>query len=82
MYESGAYQLMDKVVVVTAPAEVRIHRIMLRDGIDRSQALQWMDKQWSQERVRQLADYEIVNDGQADLSRQIDRLLEELNGIL
>lgn len=82
MYESGAYQLMDKVVVVTAPTEVRIHRIMLRDGIDRSQALQWMDKQWSQERVRQLADYEIVNDGHADLSRQIDRLLEELNGIL
>ena len=75
MYESGAYKLMDKVVVVTAPEEIRIGRIMKRDGITREKACQWLRRQWSQEKVRKLADYEIVNDGTADIDAQIERLL-------
>ncbi len=75
MYESGAYKLMDKVVVVTAPEEIRIERIMKRDGITREKACQWLQRQWPQEKVRELADYEIVNDGTADIDAQIERLL-------
>ncbi len=78
MFESGAYRLMDKIVVVTAPEEVRIQRIMLRDGITRENALQWMARQWPQEKVRELADFEIVNDGMADVSLQTEQLLEQL----
>ena len=36
LYESGAYRLVDRVVVVTAPEEVRIQRVMQRDGISRA----------------------------------------------
>ena len=75
MYESGIYRLVDRVVVVTAPEEVRIQRIMLRDGITREKALEWIHRQWPQETVRQRADYEIVNDGEADIDAQIDDLL-------
>ncbi|MBQ2209869.1 MAG: dephospho-CoA kinase [Prevotella sp.] len=75
MYESGAYKLMDKVVVVTAPEEIRIERIMKRDGITHEKACQWLQRQWPQEKVRELADYEIVNDGTADIDAQIERLL-------
>ena len=81
MYESGADQLVDKVVVVTAPEEVRIARVMQRDGISREKAQQWMDRQWTQEQVRQRADYEIVNDGKADIDQQIEQLLAVLDKI-
>lgn len=78
MYESGIYRLVDRVIVVTAPEEVRIQRIMLRDGITREKALQWIDRQWPQEELLRRADYEIVNDGATDLELQIDTLLGKI----
>lgn len=78
MYESGIYRLVDRVVVVTAPEEVRIRRIMQRDGITRENAQQWIGRQWPQEAVRARADYEIVNDGIADIDSQIDQLLKTI----
>ena len=78
MYEAGANHYVDRVVVVTAPEEVRLQRIMQRDGISREQALQWLSRQWPQERVRQLADFEIVNDGLTDIDKQLNNILEQL----
>jgi dephospho-CoA kinase len=75
LFESGADKLVDRVVVVTAPEEVRIQRVMQRDGITREKALQWIARQWPQEQVKARADFEIINDGQADLNSQIERLL-------
>ena len=74
MYESGIYRLVDCVIVVTAPLEVRIQRVMKRDGITREKVLEWMQRQWPQDEVRRRADYEIINDGQADIEAQIDHL--------
>ena len=79
MYESGIYRLVDKVVVVTAPLELRIQRIMSRDGISREKALQWIHRQLPQEQVVARADYEIVNDGVTDIDSQIDLLLHRLS---
>ena len=78
MYESGANHYVDRVVVVTAPEEVRLQRIIQRDAISREQALQWLSRQWPQERVRQLADFEIVNDGLTDIDKQLNNILEQL----
>ena len=75
LFESGADKLVDRVIVVTAPEEVRIQRVMQRDGITREKALQWLARQWPQEQVKARADFEIVNDGQADLNSQIEKLL-------
>ena len=79
IYESGIYRLVDRVIVVTAPQEVRIQRVMARDGISREKVLEWMSRQMPQEEVRQRADYEIVNDGQADLQQQLEDILESIN---
>ena len=79
MFESGANHYVDRVVVVTAPEEIRIQRIMQRDNISREQAHEWMKRQWPQERVRQMADYEIINDGLADVDQQITHLLGQLD---
>ena len=75
MYESGADHYVDRVIVVTAPREVRIKRIMQRDGITRQRALQWMQRQWSQDELCRRADHIIVNDGHADLHTQIEQLV-------
>jgi dephospho-CoA kinase len=76
LFESGADKLVDKSVVVTAPREVRIQRVMQRDDITREKTLQWMNRQWSQDEVVAHADYEIVNDGIADIDKQIEQLFK------
>lgn len=66
---------IDKVVCVTAPLEVRILRIMQRDGISRERALEWIHRQQPQEEVLLRSDYEIINDGIADVGQQVRELL-------
>ena len=78
LYESGFDRLVDKVIVVTAPDGVRLQRIMLRDGIPELKARQWIERQWPQEQVRRLADYEIVNDGLLPLLPQIERIITNI----
>ena len=75
LFESGAIQLVDKSIVVTAPETVRIERVMKRDGITREKVLEWMSRQLPQEEVRRRADYEIVNDGERDIDEQIEIFL-------
>lgn len=78
LYESGFDRLVDRVVAVTAPEEVRISRIMRRDGISHDKAREWIAHQLPQEEVVRRADYEIVNDGTQDVDRQIYELILKL----
>jgi dephospho-CoA kinase len=75
LYESGAIRLVDKAIVVTAPDEVRIRRVMERDHITREKVLEWMSRQLPQEEVRRKADFEIVNDGITDIDKQLDEII-------
>lgn len=77
LFESGFDNLVDKVIVVTAPEELRIERVMNRDGITREKALEWMHHQWSQEQVVEKSHYEIVNDGHP-LEPQIEKIILSL----
>lgn len=78
LFESGAFRLVDKAIVVTAPEEVRIQRVMQRDGISREKVLEWMARQLPLEEVRQKADFEIVNDGEADIEQQLNKILRNM----
>jgi len=78
LFESGAYRLVDKTIVVTAPEEVRIQRVMQRDGISREKVLEWMNRQLPQEDVRRRPDFEIVNDGEADIEKQLNKILSTM----
>lgn len=79
LFQAGFERLVDKVVVVTAPLEVRLQRVMARDGISRRKALDWIARQWSQEEVISRSDYEIINDGVQPLLPQIERIINQLN---
>lgn len=78
LYESGIVSLVDRVVVVTAPRELRIRRVMQRDGISRAKVQEWMRRQLPQREVRRRAHFEIVNDERADIDAQLDDLLKKL----
>jgi dephospho-CoA kinase len=80
LFSSGFDKLVDKVVCVTAPLEVRVDRIVRRDNISRDNALEWIGRQMPQEKVKTLSDYEIVNDGVMDVDIQIDKILASISG--
>ena len=78
LFESGFDRLVDRVIVVTAPQELRLERIMQRDGITREKALEWMGRQWPQEQVVARSHFEIINDGRP-LEPQIENILTQIN---
>ena len=78
LYTSGFDKLVDKVVCVTAPLDVRIDRIMKRNGITKMKAQEWIDCQMCQEEVAKRSDYVIQNDGKEDLNCQIEKILESV----
>ena len=75
LFESGLNHFVDRIVVVTAPEEVRIARIMERDSISRDKALEWINRQLPQDYLVSHADCIITNDGETPLLPQIDQLL-------
>ena len=77
LYESGFDKLVDRTIVVTAPQELRLQRIMARDGISREKALEWMRRQLPQEEIIQRADFEIINDEKVDIEQQINNIISK-----
>jgi len=62
LFESGFDRLFDANILVTAPEQLCVSRVMNRDGLSREMVLDRMQNQWSQEKKIQLSDYSIVND--------------------
>lgn len=63
--ESGFHTLVDSILLVDAPLEVRLQRAMLRDGASRQQVMTRMARQDSAQ-ARQLARFTVINDGGGD----------------
>jgi len=78
LYEAGSYQLLDKIIVVFAPIEIRIQRIQKRDPqrtIEEIQAI--MAKQLPEEEKLQRADFIVYNDESRLLIPQILNLHQQ-----
>ncbi|MBL0310712.1 MAG: dephospho-CoA kinase [Bacteroidetes bacterium] len=72
LIESGSYKNLDKLVVVTAPLELRIKRVEKRDSVTRSQVMKRVQHQMPEEEKLKLADYIIQNDnGLEQLKEQV-----------
>lgn len=79
LYESGFDAHCAAVICVSAPEELRIHRIMKRDGIDRPAAEKRLRTQMAQELLMEKADYVIENDADREtLYSRVDRVIEDL----
>ena len=71
LFESGNSQHLNKMITVFAPVELRIQRVMERDGATKKEVLARMHKQMPEEEKMRLADYVIYNDGQHSLISQV-----------
>ena len=79
LFETGAYRNFDATILVCAPMELKIQRVMKRENCSKEDVLARMSKQWSDEEKMKLADYTILNDNQFPL---LIRLEEIINNIL
>jgi dephospho-CoA kinase len=81
LLESGNHRWMDAVVLVAAPRETQIARLMARSGLPRAEAEARLAAQWPLEAKRPYADYEIDNAGTLDgTRRQVAELVAALEG--
>ena len=79
LFEIGGERDFDLVVLVDAPADVRLERLMRTRGHGEAEARRIMDAQMDPERKRAAADIVIDNDGSLEeLAAEATRVLEEL----
>jgi len=77
------YRWVDRVLVVDAPDDVRLGRLMQRDHIDAELAQRMLDRQASREQRLAIADDVIDNDGdEAALGPAVERLHEKYLGLV
>lgn len=62
LFESGFERLFDATILVTAPVELCITRVIARDGVTREMVNNRIGNQWPQEKKLKIADFEIIND--------------------
>jgi len=78
LFESGFYKMMDFTILVSAPEEMRIGRVIKRNNITREQILSRMSKQWPDSKKRKFATIELVNDNKNLLIPQIIEIDKKL----
>lgn len=77
LFEAKMQDKCYKIISVIAPQEMRLKRIIERDGISCEQAKQRMSAQQSEEFFRAHSDFVIINDGR-DIDKQIENITEEI----
>ncbi len=78
LFESGSYRLLDYTILVYAPAEVRLQRVMERDQVNREAVQARMNKQMPDEQRFLLADFVITNNERESLIRQVLEIHQKL----
>ncbi len=78
LFESGAQQFLDMSVLVYAPRELRVGRVIARDGVEREEVLRRMSHQMDEKEKRDLADEVIINDNRRMLVPQVVALHEKI----
>lgn len=78
LFESGFYKMMDFTILISAPENERIERVVKRDGSLPGQVKERMNKQWSDEQKRKLASVEITNADEELILPQIIKLDKQL----
>ncbi|MBK6827957.1 MAG: dephospho-CoA kinase [Chitinophagaceae bacterium] len=61
LFESGANAGLDKIIGVSAPHQLRIKRVMDRDGVTQEEVISRMKRQWDEERKMNHCDEVIIN---------------------
>jgi dephospho-CoA kinase len=79
LFESGFDRLFDANILVTAPEELCIERVMARDEITKEMVTDRIGNQWPQKKKLAMADFEIINDEVSMVIPQVLAIHQELN---
>jgi dephospho-CoA kinase len=86
LFESGFYKLMDYTILISCPDDIRVRRIMARDGISRDAAVLRLHNQWTDDRKIPLAQAVIINDERSLIIPEIlkihNLLIQKSNGTI
>ena len=77
LFESGSYKMCDTTILVTAPTDVKINRVMQRDNSTAEQVKARMDKQMSDDEKTKMANHFIMNDEAHSIIEQVLALHKE-----
>lgn len=78
LFETGIYKDLQATILVTAPLEQKISRVMNRNGVTREEVEKRMQAQWTDEQKLPLADYVIANADNDALIPQALHILHKL----
>ena len=78
LFETGSFKKFDAIILVYAPTELRIKRIMKRDNCSENEVLKRMNTQFSDEEKYQLTEFRVLNDGQTPLLAQVEKIILNL----
>ncbi len=78
LIEAGSYKDLDKIIVVTCPLDIRIDRVVQRDGITKEAVAKRIHNQLAEEEKVKYADFIIVNDGKKSLIKQVVKVFNKL----
>lgn len=78
LYESGFSKLVDKVILITASEDIRIERVVKRDGVTPEHVRTRMSNQLSEEEKLTRADFVIHSDDTRPLVEKMRRIIVEL----
>lgn len=82
LFESGAYKSCDEIILVCAPTEIRIERVMKRDQTTKEAIETRMQYQWLDSEKKVLSDYVIQNEyleAAINKARQVFKTLNSSN---
>jgi dephospho-CoA kinase len=86
LFETGGYKQMHENILVTAPEQLRIERVMKRDQCSQEDVMLRMKRQMSDDDKRKHPHIEVINDNSTPLLEQIelcvDGLLQKLEAIV
>jgi dephospho-CoA kinase len=79
LFETGAYRNFDATVLIYAPIELRLKRVLKRDIITKEEVLARINNQMSDEEKLKMTPYSILNDGESPLLKQIEEVIEKIS---
>ena len=78
LFESGSHFGCDKIILVSAPLETRIDRVMKRDVISKSEVESRINNQWAEDKKKALSDFFIRNDEENSLISQVMKIHKKI----
>ncbi|GGX28817.1 dephospho-CoA kinase [Aquimarina muelleri] len=79
LFENEGYKQCDYTILVSAPIEIRIERVLRRDDTSRENILSRMNNQWDDAQKIVLADFVISNDNLKDTENQVNEIHKVLS---